>query len=163
MKKQATVMIQQGGGGARALAALLVSTILIHSGCASRQAGAPPRVDTRLVLLTPEQALAYAEREQLRASAASLGQEASADPAPRAVPGTAETAQDGSPRRPARVRVLQVGRSIDPADPRVMHESHSVFILDEDESWELQRQDGKLRLPGENPPSPRSSPEGAGR
>lgn len=163
MNRQTDDNNQRQGGGMRAMFILLVSTIAIHTGCATRQAGVNLPVDTRMVLLTPEQALAYAAREDLRESAARARSEDGINTASRGFAETTDTPQKENSRRPARVRVLHVGRSIDPVDPRVMHEAHTVYILDEDETWQLDPKDGKLRLPRENPPCPPSSPAGGAR
>jgi hypothetical protein len=116
--------------GSLALAAALVSIILLHSGCASPSTGAGgrrPGVHPGIIVLTAEQA-------RNAGFTPTPGPRTAGPSAPQA---TVVRGRDGSLLRPPVVRAYQVGRYRDPADPRLLHEAHTVYRIEEDGDWEL--------------------------
>ena len=72
---------------------------------------------------------------------------------PRA-PWSAEVLAGGVMAAP-RVRAYRVGRSVDPDDPRLMHEAHLVYRIEEDATWQLEGSQPTGPTPGaEQRPEP---------
>lgn len=130
-----------------ALGAALVSIILLHQGCAGPAPGVGgrgPGVHPGIIVLTGEQA---------RNAGYPLAP--GRQPAGSPTPGASTSQGEGTaPLRPPVVRAYQVGRTRDPADPRLLHEAHTVYRIEEDGDWEL---DPKAAVQaGEGAPADRS-------
>lgn len=116
----------------RAAAALVVSIISLLQGCRSstpsRQAEGPG-VHRSLILCTPEQAAEQARRAgPVRVEGIPV-----LTAAPRSETGDSD--KGSRPLTPPRITQYHIGRYIDPQDPRLMHEAHVVYRIEEDASW----------------------------
>src|SRR5437016_14371258 len=52
----------------------------------------------------------------------------------------------GNVRTPELVKVYGVNRYVDPADPRMMHERHAVYRLEEQPNWVVRTPSGKNKV-----------------
>jgi regulator of replication initiation timing len=59
----------------------------------------------------------------------------SSAPAPATLPGNPVSAVDD--REPSRVHTYLINDYVDPNNPRIMHEGHSVDVVEQDEKWNL--------------------------
>ncbi len=116
--------------GGWALAVPLVSIILLHQGCTSPAPVAvrgSPRVHQGIIVLTEEQA------RGIGGSPATGRPPAGHERPPPPAPGASGEAL----LKPPLVRAYLVGRTRDPLDPRLLHEAHTVYRIEEDGDWEL--------------------------
>lgn len=70
----------------------------------------------------------------------------------------------GLVRKSPKISVYKVGRQVDPQDPRLMHEAHLVYRIEEDGDWDLgpSQQAGERLTGSDSPTSPPSSKPNAG-
>lgn len=109
------------------IASLSVSA-LVFAGCSSVKKAPEPKVNTSLIMLTPEQA----EARGIRIESTEKDRNAPA------VPANAKGLDASAVVIQAPVKVYTVGRLVDAGDPDVMHESHTIYRREAAPAWRLQ-------------------------
>lgn len=64
------------------------------------------------------------------------------------IPPTIPICNEANVRLPERVKAYAVNRYIDPANPRIMHERHVLYRIEEDPAWRLATDESKQILIG---------------